>query len=525
MSILGKYKRWNDLLVTDTSEYYDFVLTQDSTPSIPYAPKMTERCLISFIDCNLPQCIDDKGLISHESYKWDNEKCINNGIELQNIGLVGIDTSNVTYDKDKIDRDTFKGILTTTEPFAYPLEIEKNDFKFHMDAISGNTKQYSYEMEQKNGFFSLKGGFFQGFFKIFGKDYQVLPNVIDNCWHFEFVLRPQDYAEPENSLNNTHNKAKGIFFYLGTRAENKFAQFYNGNKECKDEITTKSGDNILKRDIFKIQTDNKYLFFDRTKDGFTTNNWDQCDIVELEGENKTAKVIVTPNDCENKAILTDNMYLFMNRTKDGYTVNDLDKLYEASQEKYDTQKDILNNAFALRIDENGHIGYQYLIKNCDKDEGYELLEEYSDLFTFENGKWYTINVKMKILNGNVDKCGNTDGRRLMKIYIYINGYLKFISRPIPELLLRELNDSAEKQEGVPFNISLGGGTQGLGESVWLDDMDGNFAPRQYLENNFAGTFIGDISSFKFYDCALEYAEIMCNYLYNTEVLAKKNYLL
>ena len=66
-----------------------------------------------------------------------------------------------------------------------------------------------------------------------------------------------------------------------------------------------------------------------------------------------------------------------------------------------------------------------------------------------------------------------------------------------------------KQEGVPFNISLGGGTQGLCDVVYYDfgHTPTDILP---LEKNFAGSFIGYIKSFKFYDCLLTFSEIQQN---------------
>jgi hypothetical protein len=94
----------------------------------------------------------------------------------------------------------------------------------------------------------------------------------------------------------------------------------------------------------------------------------------------------------------------------------------------------------------------------------------------------------------------------MKIYIYVNGYLKFVSQELPELNLHRLDDLAERQEGVPYNISIGGGTQGLSERVFLDyyNTTDYILP---LERNFGGSFIGDIKSFNFYDCYLPYSTI------------------
>ena len=98
----------------------------------------------------------------------------------------------------------------------------------------------------------------------------------------------------------------------------------------------------------------------------------------------------------------------------------------------------------------------------------------------------------------------------MQIYIYVNGKLVLVSRELPMLNLKLLNDLQEKQEGVPFNISLGGGSQGLAEVVYLNYMK---LPEYVLpiEKEFGGSFIGWLKSFKFYTCPLNYSEIWKNY--------------
>jgi len=63
---------------------------------------------------------------------------------------------------------------------------------------------------------------------------------------------------------------------------------------------------------------------------------------------------------------------------------------------------------------------------------------------------------------------------------------------------------------VPFNISLGGGSQGLLESQTFGGMD--MSDRGLpIEKNFAGTFLGGISQFKFNICDLSFCQIQNNY--------------
>ena len=96
------------------------------------------------------------------------------------------------------------------------------------------------------------------------------------------------------------------------------------------------------------------------------------------------------------------------------------------------------------------------------------------------------------------------------MYFYVDGKLVYVTKELPKFNFHELNDLYEKQEGVPFNISLGGGTQGLAETILPNYM---LEPsRVYpLEENFAGSFIGYLRSFKFYNCGMEYMNILNNF--------------
>ena len=89
---------------------------------------------------------------------------------------------------------------------------------------------------------------------------------------------------------------------------------------------------------------------------------------------------------------------------------------------------------------------------------------------------------------------------------YVDGRLKFVVDDFKEFVSKRLNEYKDKQLGVPFNISLGGGSQGLLETMTFDGRD----PADLglnIEKNFAGTFIGDISEFKFYICDLDWVDI------------------
>lgn len=634
MSILNKYKRWVPYLIPIKDEYWDFVLSQDDGPYIPYGPRMSKRCLSSYIEFGDIWCQEKKGVRSYPDYTWD--QCVNNGPVLEDIGYTGIDNGLIYYGGyDKVTNKEFYDIFTNSV-----IKIDSGDCKMHLHQVTGNTCLYSYPLEYVEGkYYTLTGGFFQGFYKLHGFDYQILPQYIENEWNIEIVLRPKFAVQEENTLNMTHEGNAGIFFYMGTRAEDKFSQLYNTDfssyedrvqpdrtpcdsldyilvnyppepkdkeekpkrKQCdmcsngeqlvdefpyEDTIETInrksskelnkrkarhmayflstygynefsncgchkspdkkpediSGDvvpdeeietmclnyldddalqNYFEKDVvisgaslytsdgvpveesgyYEIETDNKFLTFNRTKYGFTTANWDEDTVVVLTGSTRDFH--------------EGNLFLLMHRGCSGYTTQTIDQYYEQGGGKtYDFMKDVYGNSFALKRNEDGSISYRYLVLDCDKKEKYSILEETSFPNLLPENKWANVHVKFSILNGNgLNECGLPEGKRKMRIFIYVNGYLKFISKELPEFDFRALDTQKEKQEGVPFNISVGGGTQGLCDSVWLDYYKA-FEKILPIEKYFAGTFIGDLKVFRFYTCKMSYPEIKNNWLYD-----------
>ena len=121
-------------------------------------------------------------------------------------------------------------------------------------------------------------------------------------------------------------------------------------------------------------------------------------------------------------------------------------------------------------------------------------------YLIENDKWYTIHVK--VLKKN-DK---------MKLMFYVNGKLKYVTKEMPLIDLRKLAEDDEKQEMVAYNISIGGGTQGLSEVVYYNYMK-QYNISHNLEQEFCGSFNGKIYSFRWFGCELEQVNILQNYLY------------
>lgn len=588
----------------------------------------------------------------------------NEGVDMEDIGLTGMDNGLIKFNKYSISNKQFLDLFLNSN-----YHIDSGDTRFFMTPVTGNTLEYKYPMYLVNSaegkYLALHGGFYQGFFKLEGFDYQVLPHNYNKEYLFHFELRPRtDYEVERGTVNETHSGNTGIFFFMGARAENKFwplykessattalrkvnaqtegyfdgcgasADTYNifyrnvnydgdwlldetedpcpkreeptfptyfmvgdgyfaidENDDCKcvddavrpqEEVVIKpksgcgrtmwsdhlytydynpngfcgcsyrpdeeeppcpqredsdkccgeyfqdiyyddecegrdfskaieddysikdskidtnlahytdsDGNPLSSRGNYEIVTDNKFLLFDKTEDGFTTDTWVEGTKVRFIGRQALPDV---------------NYFLLFDKTPTGYTTHTIDQYYEENQKEYNLYKDIRNNVFALRVTEDGAIGYRYGVLNCDEDNvnHYEVKEEYSKPGIIKFDRWNTINVRFAVINPAFDKCDTKT--RKMRMMIYVNGFLVFISKQLDTILLKSLDEAYQKQEAVPYNMSLGGGSIGLMETILPD----YFAIPEYvlpIERDFCGTFLGDIRSFKIYEGFINYSAI------------------
>ena len=121
-----------------------------------------------------------------------------------------------------------------------------------------------------------------------------------------------------------------------------------------------------------------------------------------------------------------------------------------------------------------------------------------------------------------------------RLKFYINGKIFHTIEDFEELIPRALNTDKEKQVGVPFNVSWGGGTQGLRENLTFSSITLPYGPyiqdpecfpindltgttfnglktNIQIEQNFAGTFEGGISQFRMYVTPLSAPEVKHNF--------------
>ena len=625
-------------LQLDHSDYWDMVISKDDGGSVAIEDGLQTKCLAAYIDTTDTDCIFFNKLYSKRMYRWD--EAVSSGLTLYNIGLTGMDNGFIEFRKDKITNEDFLKLLTGST-----YSVEEDDYRLQLKRVTGNTGRYDYPLDiiydGQMQVSRLNGGFYQGFFKTEGYDYQVLPHRITTDWVMEFTLKKQN-LEPQSkkTLNDKYPENKGIFFYIGTRAENKWWHFYGhkdgenydsntsyssdyfgenteylinygeefmkeyyqgdkpyieqlpsytdsddayfnncscditekctGNPTYKDlqpmpywlnyycsyyayrdenerccniakkqkkeyigetgyyadsyaeeglndlsgygnyfansedylkkdmeipdinTITTKDGFPLNSANMKDIKTDNKFVFFNRTYTGVTTDTYDP-----------DAEYILRMQ----KESTTGNNFQLFNRTKTGYTTDNLPPDYYSKNNEYNLRGDLYKNCLGFRIKDDGSIGYRILYLDCENETKYKIEEEYSLPGLIKEDEWVTVTVLIKPLSRNDNICSEIKGK--IKFYFYVNGYLKFISREVDNLDFRGLKEVNEKQEGVPYNISLGGGSQGLCDMIMPNfrEMPKYVFP---IEKNFAGSFIGEFKSFKFYNCFLNYPQIKNN---------------
>ena len=534
-------------------EYWDFYLSNNQE-DIFYRDTeegIIDDCLVIHYDFDEPSIYesgDTKNIYSLTT--WDD--ATNSGLTLNNIGLTGIDNGLVTYDKmsgDTANQNLLNALTGSTL-------ILPNDNRMIMHKITGMTGNYVYGVNTLNDenpnigeYSQLCGGFYQGFYKLEGYNYEVIPNRVPKAWVAEVWLKKDDDVicsggTSGKTLNDDYENNKGFFLYFGTRAENKFWNQFEGlNTGCTSGCTNDSGCSETVTDFCTIP---KEINISLSGNPPIPLNPPKLEITEItnpfliyhrgSGTNcsgeKTTKGETACSYNGNPIIVTgyteeiiDNRNPFLiyhrgsgtncvgEKTTKGETVCSYSGNSRPITE-LDYKLDIIDNAIGFRIKDDGSIGYRMLTLSgvCVDDiyvTGVTVEEKYSEPNMIKEKEWTKVSIRW-VANNEYDDCDLKNGkRRKGRLMFYVDCRLKFIVRDFPEFITRSLNEHPDKQLGVPYNISLGGGTQGLLESMTFDGQDPSDIGLE-IEENFAGTFIGGISQFRFYICDLNWCDLKFN---------------
>lgn len=533
------------------SEYYDFWLGNDEDYSTDYSCMISGSCLVSNFNFNDSNTINSSNISKIYSLNsWGG--ATNLGVDTAFYGLTGMDngdiliTINTGDTTNQIISDTF---LNTT------LTIPSGDTRFIMHQVSGLTNNIVYPLGfdsdlEVGDFVNFNGGFYQGYYKLEGFDYEVLPNRVNKGLMYDFWLNKNENSTTTGTtLNDLNPNNKGFFFYHGTRAENKFWNQFAGNntgtastcpigatefctipKEIDVELLNSDGLILpLNPPLIEYKEyDNGFLLYGRSRGsscqtcgGFRKQITGLGTLTASEVTGATPSITISGYSTVIKD--TTNGFLLYGRSKgnackcsrpsDGYG-RQLAGCYSGLTEtvdELDFNADIIDNALGFRIKDDGSIGYRLLTvtATCVNNvtvTGVTIKEEYSISGMVQDNKWEHVSIRW-VADYEYDDCDLKYGKpRNGRLMFYVNCRLKFVVENFMEFIPRKLNDYKEKQIGVPFNISLGGGSQGLLESMTLDGQDPSDLSLA-IEENFSGTFIGSISQFRIYQCDINWCAL------------------
>ena len=591
------------------ADYWDFYLADGDYSIIPKDTIISGDCLVAHYDFNNNniygthtaydyQYSDQYGvLLQHGQSQYTSEyspqygdvlgfiktiyslttwkDAVNTGYTMDTIGLTGIDNGLLLFNKLSADTSNQALLNTLTGTTLY---IPSGETRLCLTAVSGMTGKYVYPTEivgnpeQDGNYLKLCGGFYQGYYKLDGNSYEVLPNRVPKTWTAEVWLRKPcggngQYTNEYSSeygdvcansgltLNEVYTGNTGFFLYFGTRAENKFWNIFEGlntgttsgctsgqtewctiPKETEVSVIDENG-NIIPLSPPPIDltvTDNKFLFFSRAKVQGSGGSCGRCGSPHEDGETTcswTGGTYGTKTLRTIRTKVTDdrNPFLIYSRAQasDGNSCGRCGGIHPAGEtvcsysgntaplEELDRDADLIDNALGFRITEDGAIGYRKLVvtATCVNNvtvTGCSVEESYSASGMVTCDEWKMISIRF-VANETLDEC-ELEWRpaRKGKLMFYVNRRLIYVVNDFDEFIARRLVEHSVKQVAVPYNISLGGGTQGLIEEMTFDGQDPDDMG-SCLQNNFAGTFIGDISQFRFYICGMNYCDIKNNF--------------
>jgi len=493
-----------------------------------------------------------------------------NGLVDQMTGETITVTNGLLPDIDKFNRLMFDRRMKLFQVTGYTSSPNER--------FSGYSATTLYEVVSKTGategvYHELYGGFYQGFYKLFGYDYQTMPTRMAKGWTVELLLKPRLYPEyfpssGETTLNGYYPENSNMFFYMGTRAENKYYHYADGSPAsdsgytrvtsgltcletcaCSNTAVTNS-DCIEVYPPSAVTVDHSYggcgYYNEVVLEPELDPAWDSISNAislkfcgDLSNPKLGVKVLrfvgdcVVTGACENTGITYST----------GYTVTEYcspNGIYDICpsdgsfiQAEHWVQLDIVfeRNGWMDECDllYKGGLGSITKLEYLDS-----LLDNSTALISPPLTHEQTTSKQIEIIQLNEEWLLEKKDR-MGTLKFYVNGKLFYTIEDFEEIIPRGENTRKERQIGVPFNISVGGGTQGLHEALIFTGcvtgitttytQDPELVPNQILsattlsglstniliEPNFAGNFEGAIAQFRMYIEPLSAAQIQHNF--------------
>jgi hypothetical protein len=478
----------------EKNEYFDFVLTDDvqsfdrdfDTFKLFYVDVTEDLC--SYIDTNKV----DVSILQYIKQPVD--------ITVKNISLTGYDNFLLNNGDGTINTGT-------------TINIDRND-TFCLDVVSGYTHSLSYEIVPAINYNTLNGGFYQSFFKLHGYPVEFMPNRFRKGWTANLLLKlpatgyttGTTTGETSGATLNEIFQNPGFVFYLGTRAENKYSDLTNVEI---DTLKSAYGfefvdtNNLYARKDFFTLDSIPYVGYYHIKDGINYAGRTEDDENKINEYNNTA---ITGNTqlarFENYSNIIDNAFgvRILPDGRVGYrNIYATDICYDGSTQDVNT---ITNNSFIDITNENDDFTKGIIIT-----DRFHIEESYTikPVINVEDNSFILFTITFERDFNYTDKCLLKYGDyKKGTLSIGINGFIVYKNTNFNEIIPHELDIDSKFQEGVPFNLSFGGGTQGIYESIYLDPLKQKTG---LLEKFFAGTFLGGVKFIEMYSIPLYGVEI------------------
>jgi hypothetical protein len=534
--------------------------------------------------CQSGVCTFDDNVIVSENY-WNPDDIDPNFCpivtDLCDVGLTGIDNGLVKKMSGETIQITTGLYTNNTDKYSR----YKYDRRMKLHPITGftttqnrlwNDDSYSYNLNYATdggdvGYFArLNGGFFQGFYKIPGYDYQIFPQRVPLGWTAEFMLRYRWTGDTSVGLNNRYPNNKGTFFYMGSRAENKFYHYADGSPKqdtgytrvtsgltCMHTCGCSSSANTASTclEVYQIsggtskncscgcncecQVNAQYPEKDPLYDGVSNGL-----SLRLSGDTGNPRLCIKTytitGGCETTGTCQTGLTYHT-----GTSVTE----WCSTRGIFDDCKNTpyINLEHWVQID--AVFQRNQWLDTCDLYEkgGLGLLVDTIYTATPANNSVSLIEPPLthelpydpattEIVTFN-DNWTEEKKYRLGTLKIFVNGKLFMVGENFEEIIPRLLNVEREKQIGVGYNISLGGGTQGLKDNLTFsggcpesisgityqqdpeclttDDLDNTIysglTTHIKLEEYFGGSMIGDVSAFRMYVEPLNASQVKHNF--------------
>lgn len=311
-------------------------------------------------------------------------------------------------------------------------------FRIGYNNPTGGTFYTGYEIsgitsDPVGNYFKLDGGYLQGFFKLKDYNFQTLPYRYGKGVTFETIINIE-----QASFNG------GYFLFMGARAEDKYIPEFSG--ECN---TYTASTTVL---LYGSKFGYNKTVYEKLYSGVTTS---------LDNHLNS----LTTKEVPKKAI------------------NDEKHTEEIQIENLNN--DIDNNVIGFYLSADGKIGYTKF------DETGTLINDES-INSVSTG-WTIITIQFKPYDIITDK-SLLDCAPLRKgdFNVFVNGRLFWKIKDSIEFYFRGFKNDKEKQLGVPYNVSWGGGSFGLKHSYhWDINKRTLFDENSQININTGYTFIND----------------------------------